>query len=322
MDRLASLRYVSFSSAGTQGFLFQGAVTAIERSMGSAWMDALEGVAGCSAGTIAMLMLVLKLPRATRERILADVRFDHLFSTAELAGVPEHLGAFRLTEVRRIVREILQCGGLSPTITLEAMHNFVRKRCVFVATDVTAMTCVHLSHETHPSLSVVDAVCASCAIPLLFRPILIGGHLYVDGCLTQSVPDVFDRARTLFLAVQVRPDPDEEMSWQSFCNRLTSLACRTDAAIRDLVAAGHAVLAMHDSTLAVDPFLGTAEIQRMTRHGFLVGTEATHPGVRDAVCEAARAYVRNRLTVDLTTTDDEAPPRESEAAPPDAAGDA
>lgn len=311
-------RFVSFSSAGTQGVLFNGALNALEQAWGGEsfrdWVNALAGAAGCSAGTLAMLMLVLKLTRAQRDAVLRGARFDHLFDTAELAGVPEHLGAFRLTEVRRTVRAILDYGGLSPTVTLEAMHAFVRTHCVFVVTDVTRMACVHVSHETHPQMTVVDAVCASCAIPLLFRPMYVDGHLLVDGCVTQSVPDAFARAQTLFLVVLVQTHEAVEMTWCDYCTRLTSLTTRTDAFAQDLVAQGHAVCTLSDASFMVDPFLGEVEIARMTRNGFLAVLEALHPGVRAAACVAVRQYVRNRLTVDITTTD-------AEAAPPRADGD-
>jgi predicted patatin/cPLA2 family phospholipase len=38
----------------------------------------------------------------------------------------------------------------------------------------------------------LDHVCASCSLPILFPPIKIGDKYYADGCVTDSVP--FDRA--------------------------------------------------------------------------------------------------------------------------------
>ena len=45
-----------------------------------------------------------------------------------------------------------------------------------------------LSAGTTPGASVVDSVCASCAVPLLFCPVEVAGDLLMDGCLAESYP--------------------------------------------------------------------------------------------------------------------------------------
>lgn len=45
-----------------------------------------------------------------------------------------------------------------------------------------------MSADATPSASVVDAICASCAVPLFFCPVRMDGDLLVDGCLSESYP--------------------------------------------------------------------------------------------------------------------------------------
>lgn len=45
-----------------------------------------------------------------------------------------------------------------------------------------------MSVDSTPAARVVDAVCASCAVPLFFCPVRVQGDLLVDGCLAESYP--------------------------------------------------------------------------------------------------------------------------------------
>lgn len=57
-------------------------------------------------------------------------------------------------------------------------------------TDTATMESVVLSPETAPDVDVVEAVCASCAVPLIMCPVQIRGmpSLYIDGAVTRPVP--------------------------------------------------------------------------------------------------------------------------------------
>jgi predicted acylesterase/phospholipase RssA len=45
-----------------------------------------------------------------------------------------------------------------------------------------------MSHKTHPDWRVIDAVYASCALPIIFAPLIKGDECYVDGGMMCSYP--------------------------------------------------------------------------------------------------------------------------------------
>lgn len=63
----------------------------------------------------------------------------------------------------------------------KAAHKWPRKPTVITAYDMTARKRVAFGTLDAPDVSLADAVAASSAIPLVFHPHDIGGHLYVDG---------------------------------------------------------------------------------------------------------------------------------------------
>ena len=48
---------------------------------------------------------------------------------------------------------------------------------------------VYFSRDTHPDMSIVDAVIMSCSIPIFFVPVQFQGHYYMDGGTIERIPD-------------------------------------------------------------------------------------------------------------------------------------
>jgi hypothetical protein len=75
-------------------------------------------------------------------------------------------------------------------VTFADLARATGRNLVVHATSLSTGTVRVMSVETCPDVSVVDAVCASCAVPLLFCPVLVGGEMLLDGCLAESYPYV------------------------------------------------------------------------------------------------------------------------------------
>lgn len=85
-----------------------------------------------------------------------------------------------------------------------------------VATNITLERPEFFSVEITPHICIWDAIQASMTIPLVFRPIQIGTHWYVDGVLTCEFPVIpteipkLPLERTLGVFMEFRTIPDAE----------------------------------------------------------------------------------------------------------------
>lgn len=61
---------------------------------------------------------------------------------------------------------------------------------VICATCLETRTPEYFSEKTHPDLDLVTALKASCSLPIIFRPVTIGGKTYVDGAVCDPFPMV------------------------------------------------------------------------------------------------------------------------------------
>ena len=73
---------------------------------------------------------------------------------------------------------------LSRGFTFTDLFRLYPVRFSVVASDIATMRPTTFDHVSHPNRSVIDAISASIAIPLFFRPVKWHGCLYVDGMIS------------------------------------------------------------------------------------------------------------------------------------------
>ena len=206
-----SCRYLCLAGAGTKCPAYLGMLEGLERygdqlfgQSWSAWTrEVMQGACGSSAGALAALSLILNISTDDIRKLLVSFVNDlwkHF--DIDLAHLPDTYGIDDGESLRKFVTAVMRTGGLSESTTFECMHRLTRREFMCTATNVNKHTACTFSASQTPTVSVIDAVCASMSVPLLFKPVNIGGDLYVDGALSNNVPaDYFDVSKTLVFKV-------------------------------------------------------------------------------------------------------------------------
>lgn len=308
-------RYVSVAGAGTMGNAYFGVLDALEDHLPDyeAWRRGLVGVSGCSAGSICVLALALGLGRAERRELvdLFDVR--RVVATPDLALLARDYGVDRGAGLRASVEAMLVRGGLSAAATLGDLRRLLRIEFACVCTDVDdeQPRSVELSSSATPHVRVADAVAASCAVPLLFCPAVVGGRMLVDGCLSANLPTLFPPAETLFVCTtpallgRVR-------DWQDYLCRLAQCCIAQQPTRAPAFAAAHAgrhvvVDTSRTGLRPVDVSLDRAQCERLVRLGYAAMLDVLLDGTLvPAVGRALRAHASLRA---LSADAEEQPPR-------------
>jgi hypothetical protein len=224
---ISHLEYVSFTSSGSHGFMFEGAIRALEDNLPDfeTWTRSLKGVAGCSGGALMALIFALAIKREERSRImyyLSDV--TNVIRCPNLSLMWNDFGIEDGTAFRKTIQDILAIGGLSERSTMQDLHRLFRIDIVFVAHNMINGETIHLTAQTTPDLLVCDAVFASCCIPLVFKPVKFKNYVLCDGVLSSHTPDVFPRDRTLLFMIPPDYDCDKIDTWRSFLRSIL-VAC-------------------------------------------------------------------------------------------------
>jgi NTE family protein len=182
---------IIFGGAGTRLLCYVGALRALVED-GYTFTEFV----GVSAGSIIATLLALGLTVADLEKTIIEYDFRSMFHPDPFA--PDHIleametwGLDDGSAFRSHIGRFLEDHGFSPRITFEQLAKLTRTQLRVLACDVESATYYELSAKATPKVQIVDAVYASCAIPIYFQPARINGRLLVDGGLIHSFPLTF-----------------------------------------------------------------------------------------------------------------------------------
>ena len=140
----------------------------------------VKEISGSSAGSILALFLAL------------GMSIDEIFDIALTLNIPEFVklrigsffNKFGFVDLGPIRDKLVNICGCDPTFEELDMKIYVSAYCL------NTSTTEYFSRDTHPKMKVIDAVCMSMAIPLIFACGKYDGKTYVDGGTQEQYPMV------------------------------------------------------------------------------------------------------------------------------------
>lgn len=167
------MKYLVIGPAAMGLFAQIGYLKSIEREL-----DSVEEISGSSAGAVLALML------GTGHSIdfIQQVAMSTDISNFVRVSLTSFLNKFGLCDVEPVRAHLVKLAGGDPTFSQLDMTLYISAFCLN-----TGKT-EYFSKHSHPDMRVVDAVCMSLAIPLMFSAVRYNGNTYVDGGTQESAP--------------------------------------------------------------------------------------------------------------------------------------
>jgi NTE family protein len=151
------------SGGGARGFAHLGVLQAIDELQIS-----IMQLSGASAGAIAA---ALYAEGHSPQHILEQIVNRNIWQYLSFA--PSKMGLFNLSKTAKILK------GLIPHNSFEGL----KLPIAVCATNISKGIPVYFSQG-----ELINTLCASAAIPVAFRPIIINGNNYLDGGLINNLP--------------------------------------------------------------------------------------------------------------------------------------
>jgi len=147
------------------------------KSLESTLVDVKE-ISGSSAGSILALFLAL------------GISVDEILDISLSLNIPEFVkirigsffNKFGFVDLEPIRNKMVKICGCDPTFEELDMKIYVSAYCL------NTSTTEYFSRDTHPNMKVIDAVCMSMAVPLIFSCGTYEGKTYVDGGTQEVYP--------------------------------------------------------------------------------------------------------------------------------------
>jgi predicted acylesterase/phospholipase RssA len=169
------MKYLVLGPASMGIFSLIGTLKALEPKL----VDVKE-ISGSSAGSILALLLALGM---SVDEIL-EIALDLDIPKFVKLRIGSFFNKFGFVDLEPIREKLVEVCGSDPTFEELDMKIYVSAYCL------NTSSTEYFSRDTHPKMKVIDAVCMSMAIPLIFSCGKYDGKTYVDGGTQEQYPMV------------------------------------------------------------------------------------------------------------------------------------
>lgn len=185
------IKHLVFSGGGPAGLITYGAVK--ELAAANVWsLHNIQSMYGCSIGAYLAVVLSLGYEWTWLDDYILKRPWEKVFSLTAQSfwDAYEQKGFLGEKIVLESLKPLLEAKDLPEQCTLQELYAFNHIDIHLYTTNINSLrlTKVDLSHTTHPTLSVIKALCMSMSYPLAFKPVCIDEDCFIDGGLLNNFP--------------------------------------------------------------------------------------------------------------------------------------
>jgi predicted acylesterase/phospholipase RssA len=156
-------------------------------------LDQVENYVGTSIGAVLCFLLhisyspkdIFTLSKLYDFSALNDINADQILSFFD------NLGLSTNERMIRIINIFMKHKKIPTDITFSQLYRLTKKKINIVAWCINDHHSVCFNYQNHPNMCVLIALQMAIAVPLLFRPVLYENKMYVDGGVTDNLPNCY-----------------------------------------------------------------------------------------------------------------------------------
>lgn len=149
----------------------------------------LESVAGVSIGSLLAMLICCGYSVPELTAFGCDIKHSDVMNPDPVRLLSGELSVDDGTVLDTYIKSLLIRKGFSPDTTFSQLFACTGTKLHVNITDLTDASVVHVNPDSHPHLSVAEAIKASMSIPFIFPPVISPeGHQWVDGGIIENFP--------------------------------------------------------------------------------------------------------------------------------------
>lgn len=189
---LRDIRYLAFGCGSIRGIALISAYWTLKEILP---ID-LKGMSGCSVGSVMCLAICLGLNFDDMVEFQSSTLSRNFGRKLNFRKDCNRWSFLDDKELRIALEKVILAKGFEKNFTFKDIQPKYDMR--IVSFNINTKSPIIFSVHSTPNMSVLDAVCASCAIPFVFAPQQILKQCYVDGAVAIELPLYeFDLQHTL-----------------------------------------------------------------------------------------------------------------------------
>jgi len=180
---------IVISGGGINGFLFYGILKESEKQ--GIWnIKNIRSIWGTSVGAMLAVLISLGHTWETIDDYLINRPWDNLFKFDLQSFMTSNgnCGFFNSDFLYKLCKPLFLSKNIDVHVTMKEFYDITHIDVHVISTNVNSFELVDISHTTHPTWKLIDAIYASSSIPILFKPFINDSNLYCDGLFCSTYP--------------------------------------------------------------------------------------------------------------------------------------
>jgi predicted acylesterase/phospholipase RssA len=152
--------------------------------------DDIVSIYGTSIGAIVGLTISLKIDHNIIKDFLINRPCEILYkkSMCSVLEVFDRKGLIQHSFFMDFFSPLFKSVDLEMNLTMKQLYDYNGIEFHIYVTELNSFKLVDISYKTHPDWEVLEAISASCSIPLLFSPLIKDNNCYIDGGFFLNYP--------------------------------------------------------------------------------------------------------------------------------------
>jgi NTE family protein len=183
------IEHLVLSGGANVGFAFSGALITLIKN-NKLDIKKIKTIYGTSIGALSAFYISLDYELDQLETYLMDRPWKDLYKLdlTSIVNAIQHGGMYGKESMIKTIEPLLKGKELSLDITLAEYYEYCKIEIHMYATEYKELKIVDISHKTHPHWKLIDAIYASCCLPILFTPLCYDNSYYIDGAVLMNYP--------------------------------------------------------------------------------------------------------------------------------------
>lgn len=186
------IKHIICSGGGVTGLSFYGALRNLNTK--GVWnIEDIESIYGTSVGALISVVICLNYDWNTLDDYFIKRPWGNVFKMDMYAIIElfQKKGVFDYNVFVEIFSPLFKAKDISVDVTMKEFFEINNIDLHIFVMEFNEFEVVDISYKTHPDWKVIDAVYASCAVPLIFAPFFKDDTCYCDGGILINYPVEF-----------------------------------------------------------------------------------------------------------------------------------
>lgn len=186
-EKETCIRHLVCSGGGLNGFVFYSVFK--ETHQRNIWnLKNIESYYGTSVGTIVGALILLANSWEDIDNYLIHRPWENVFKfdLNILFESVDRRGIYNIRHIQSILSPFILAKDKTIDITMQEFYDLTGVEFHCILTEVHSHTQIDVSYKTHPEWRLMDAIYASCALPVAFAPLLKDDKCYADGSIVTN----------------------------------------------------------------------------------------------------------------------------------------